>query len=142
MMAGWAFCVRVRSLSGPSHMTRDNFCDSASSTSWKISRAGGNASASALPMPTAWLPCPGNRNARVIVIADKPRASLQVKRSKSIRLIQLLLHQYAGHRAIADALIKLHHRRIGCAHCQMHLGGAMRREPLFGRAHQIAAHAF
>src|SRR6185437_3619974 len=38
----------------------------ASSISSKVSRAGAKASASALPMPTAWLPCPGKMNARVM----------------------------------------------------------------------------
>src|SRR5262249_37431829 len=33
------------------------------STSSNTCRAAGKASASALPMPTAWLPCPGNTNA-------------------------------------------------------------------------------
>ncbi len=66
MIAGWAFSVRTRSLSGPSHISFDSFWFSASSTSWKTARAGAKASASALPMPTAWEPCPGKMNARVM----------------------------------------------------------------------------
>src|SRR5271163_1827889 len=66
MIAGWAFSVRTKSLSGPSHISRESFCCSASSTSSKTSRALANASASALPMPTAWLPCPGKMKARAI----------------------------------------------------------------------------
>ncbi len=44
-------------------MIADSFSPSAASTSSNTARAAGNASASALPMPTAWLPCPGNTNA-------------------------------------------------------------------------------
>src|ERR1700748_3816469 len=71
MMAGWAFSVRVRSASGPSHISLESFWESASSTSWNTSRAGAKASARSLPMPTFWLPCPGKRNARVITGRDK-----------------------------------------------------------------------
>ena len=45
--AGWVFSVSVRSRSNPSNISRDSFCDSASSISWNVSRAAGNASASA-----------------------------------------------------------------------------------------------
>ncbi len=65
MIAGWAFSVSVSSASGPSLIMRNRFCPSASSTSPKISRATGEAAASAAPMPTAWLPCPGKMNARM-----------------------------------------------------------------------------
>ncbi len=61
--AGWAFSVRVRSASGPSHMSRDSFWFSAPSTSSNTARAAAKLSASALPMPTAWLPWPGNMKA-------------------------------------------------------------------------------
>ncbi len=64
--AGWAFSVSVSSASGPSHMSCERFWPSASSTSANTARAAGTASASALPMPTAWLPCPGNVNAIAI----------------------------------------------------------------------------
>src|SRR6202042_2015061 len=77
--AGWAFSVRVRSDSGPSHISFDSFWDSASSTSWNTSRAGAKASARSLPMPTFWLPCPGKRNARVIAGRDKSRGLAGVK---------------------------------------------------------------
>ncbi len=105
MMAGWAFSVRVRSLSGPSHISLDSFCDSASSTSWKTSRAGAKASASALPMPTVWLPCPGKRNARVIVRRDKSRGRSQVKRRLNDSIcLPVLSIRLLGSRAIADAI--------------------------------------
>ncbi|MGY4295876.1 hypothetical protein ACVWXN_003971 [Bradyrhizobium sp. i1.4.4] len=43
-----------------------SFSPSAASTSSNTARATGKASAKALPMPTAWDPCPGNVNAAVI----------------------------------------------------------------------------
>ncbi len=63
MIAGWALAVSTSSSSGPSRMIRDRFCPSASSTSSNTSRATALASASSAPMPTLWLPCPGNTNA-------------------------------------------------------------------------------
>ena len=75
MIAGWAFSVRTRSDSGPSHISRDRRWESASSTSSKASRAGANASATALPMPTAWLPCPGKINALTSVLRCSPLKS-------------------------------------------------------------------
>ena len=65
IIAGCAFSVRVSSLSGPSHIRRNRCWPSASSISSNTARAIGLASASALPMPTAWLPCPGKINARI-----------------------------------------------------------------------------
>ena len=59
MIAGCAFSVSFSSSSGPSHISRNRFWPSASSTSSNTSRAGRLAPASAAPMPTAWLPCPG-----------------------------------------------------------------------------------
>ena len=56
MIAGCAFSVSLRSSSGPSRISRNRFCPSASSTSAKTSRAARLASASAAPMPTDWLP--------------------------------------------------------------------------------------
>ena len=50
--AGCALAVSVSSDSGPSNISCESFCDSAASTRSKTSRAAGNASASALPMPT------------------------------------------------------------------------------------------
>ena len=47
-------------------MIADSFSPSAESTSSNTARAAGKASARALPMPTAWEPCPGNVNAAVI----------------------------------------------------------------------------
>ena len=64
--AGWAFSVRIRSDSGPSLINFERFCFSASSTSWKTSRAVTNASARSEPMPTAWEPCPGKTKARLM----------------------------------------------------------------------------
>ena len=63
MMAGWAFSVRVSASLGPSHMMADSFWPSAASTSSNTSLAAEWAAASSLPMPTSWLPCPGNTNA-------------------------------------------------------------------------------
>ena len=51
--AGCALAVSVSSASGPSNMSWERFCDSAASTRSNTSRAAGNASARALPMPTA-----------------------------------------------------------------------------------------
>src|SRR5690349_21585713 len=47
-------------------MIAESFWPSASSTSSKTARASGKASPRSLPMPTAWLPCPGNVNAMAI----------------------------------------------------------------------------
>ena len=69
--AGWAFSVRVSSRPGPPRSSPDSFSPSASSTSSKTARASGKASASALPMPTAWLPWPGKVNATVIRLARR-----------------------------------------------------------------------
>src|SRR6516164_2182105 len=52
--AGWAFSVKVSSLSGPSNIKRERRCDKVSSTSSNRSRAAGKASARLRPMPTAW----------------------------------------------------------------------------------------
>src|ERR1044071_8950363 len=82
MMAGWAFSVRVRSASGPSHISLLSFWDKASSTSWNTWRAALKASASSLPMPTFWLPWPGKRKALVIAGRDKSRGARQVKLGK------------------------------------------------------------
>ncbi len=68
--AGWVFSVSVRSRSNPSNISRDSFCDSASSISWNVSRAAGNASASARPMPTACEPWPGKTKARVMCVGS------------------------------------------------------------------------
>ena len=51
--AGWAFSVRVNWSSGPSRISTDSFCFSASSTSWNTARAGAKAAARSAPMPTA-----------------------------------------------------------------------------------------
>ena len=64
MSAGWAFSVRTSSSPGPSNISRDRPCDSASSTSSKTSRATVEAPARSRPMPTAWEPCPGKTNTR------------------------------------------------------------------------------
>ncbi len=64
--AGWAFSVSWRVSAGPSQMMAVSFSPSAESTSSNTARAAGKASARALPMPTAWEPCPGNVNAAVI----------------------------------------------------------------------------
>ena len=65
LIAGCAFSVSLSSSSGPSRISRNRLCPSASSTSSNTSRAERLAPASAAPMPTAWLPCPGNSNARI-----------------------------------------------------------------------------
>ena len=66
--AGWALAVRVSSSTGPSNISRERFWERAASTSSNTARACGKASARALPMPTAWLPWPGNRKARVMML--------------------------------------------------------------------------
>ena len=66
--AGCALAVRVSSSAGPSNMRRESFWLSASSTSWKVSRAMGKASARSRPMPGAWLPWPGKTKASDIVV--------------------------------------------------------------------------
>ena len=63
MSAGWVFSVKVRASAGPSNISCESFCFSASSTSWNTSRAAGKASARARPMPTVWLPWPGKMKA-------------------------------------------------------------------------------
>ena len=65
MIAGWAFSVSVSASSGPSRITAESFCPSASSTSSNTSRAAALASASSAPMPTFWLPWPGKMNALI-----------------------------------------------------------------------------
>ena len=64
--AGCAFCVSCSVSAGPSQMIVVNFSPNAESTSSNTARAAGNCSASALPMPTAWDPCPGKVNAAVM----------------------------------------------------------------------------
>ena len=66
--AGWAFSVSVKISPGPDHMISESFCPRAASTSSNTARAAGNASANVLPIPTAWLPCPGKINARAMAI--------------------------------------------------------------------------
>ena len=73
--AGWAFSVSVSRSAGPSHMTAVSFSPSASSTSANTLRAAVKLSASALPMPTAWLPWPGKTNAIDIFNPGKVRGS-------------------------------------------------------------------
>src|SRR5690606_30665245 len=72
-------------------MIRDSFSPSASSTSLKTSLASGKASASSRPMPTAWLPWPGNVNA--MVISGAPL--LVVRTGKSGRGGAMLLFRQA-----------------------------------------------
>ena len=74
--AGWAFSVSCRVSAGPSQMMAVSFSPRAASTSSNTARAAGKASANALPMPTAWEPCPGNVNAAVMV-PECPRKSLK-----------------------------------------------------------------
>jgi hypothetical protein len=65
--AGWAFSVSVRSASGPSHMILRQVLGERLVHLGKHPACGGKvAQRSALPMPTAWLPCPGNTNAMLI----------------------------------------------------------------------------
>ena len=72
--AGCAFSVSVSSLSGPSNISRERCCDSASSTSSKSWRAAGKASASAWPMPGVCDPCPGKTKARFMCCCIPLRA--------------------------------------------------------------------
>ena len=73
--AGCAFSVSCRVSAGPSQMMAVSFSPSAASTSSKTARAAGNASESALPMPTAWEPCPGKVNAAVIDAPECPNVA-------------------------------------------------------------------
>ena len=66
MIAACAFSVSLSSSSGPSLISLKRCWFSASSTSPNTSRAAALASARPEPMPTAWLPCPGKRNARMV----------------------------------------------------------------------------
>ncbi len=54
--AGWAFSVRLRSSSGPSHANREIGSPSASSAAANTAAAAGEVSARARPIPTDWLP--------------------------------------------------------------------------------------
>src|SRR5713101_2427898 len=58
-IAGCAFCVAMRSSSGPANMIRDRPTPSAVSIASKTARASGNRSARSFPMPTFCAPCPG-----------------------------------------------------------------------------------
>ena len=64
--AGWAFSVSVSVSAGPSKTMRESLLPSASSTSSNTWRAGAKFAASALPMPTVWLPWPGNTKTTAI----------------------------------------------------------------------------
>ena len=61
--AGCALLVSCSSSASPSHIKVLSFWPSASSTSSNTVLDAANSSASALPMPICWLPCPGNMNA-------------------------------------------------------------------------------
>ena len=79
MIAGWAFSVRVRSVfrafpHQPRQFLRQRVVDFLEHFA-----RGRESSARSLPMPTAWLPCPGKRNARVIAGRDKSRGLARVK---------------------------------------------------------------
>src|SRR5580704_6312771 len=62
-IAGWVISVIRNFSSGPSKHNCDSLKPSASSASSKVWRATEYFSASSLPIPTAWDPWPGNRNA-------------------------------------------------------------------------------
>ena len=74
-IAGCVFSVSRSWSSGPSKIRRLNGSPSASSASANVSRHTSNASASALPIPTACEPCPGKMNAITVSILQKPRCS-------------------------------------------------------------------
>jgi hypothetical protein len=78
--AGWAFSVSCRVSAGPSQIMVVSRCPSAASTSSKTVRAARKASAKALPMPTAWEPCPGKVNAAVINTPEVSWKSLKLGR--------------------------------------------------------------
>src|SRR5271170_6334531 len=77
--AGCALAVSVSSASGPSNTSCESFWPSAASTRANTSRAAGNASQSALPMPTACEPCPGNTRA-VFIPFPYPHISRRAQR--------------------------------------------------------------
>ena len=64
--AGWAFSVSVSVSSGPSHMTRRASGPAPRRPPRTRRGPRREALASSAPMPTAWLPCPGNTNAMAI----------------------------------------------------------------------------
>ncbi len=72
-IAGCVFAVSLSSSSGPSKQSDESRPPSASSALSKIAREAGIAPASALPMPTVCVPCPGNMNA--VFIAVRPAAA-------------------------------------------------------------------
>ncbi len=61
--AGWAFSVRLSSSSGPSQASRLIGSPRAESAAANTAAAAGDAWARAWPMPTNWLPWPGNTKA-------------------------------------------------------------------------------
>src|SRR6476646_6010474 len=70
--AGCAFSVSISVSAGPSKITAESLAPSAASTSANTSQAGAKLSASVLPMPTLWLPCPGKTNADPMPLALFP----------------------------------------------------------------------
>ncbi len=68
--AGWAFSVRLRSSSGPSHASRVMGSPRASSAAANTAAAAGEASARVRPIPTDWLPWPGNTSAIWLISAE------------------------------------------------------------------------
>ena len=72
--AGWAFSVRLRSSSGPSQARRVIGSPSAASAAANTAAAAGEDSARARPMPTNWLPWPGNTSANLAHLAQRSRS--------------------------------------------------------------------
>src|SRR5262245_17097983 len=69
--AGWAFSVRLRASWGPYHARRVIGSPRAASAEANTSAAAGEDSARARPIPTTWLPWPGNTKA-IWLISIKP----------------------------------------------------------------------
>src|SRR5262245_22028973 len=74
--AGCVFAVRPRSASGPSKMTRVRSVSRVAFASSKMALARGEVSEKARPMPAAWHPRPGKRNA---IIAESRGRSPSVE---------------------------------------------------------------
>ena len=75
--AGWAFSVRLSSSSGPSQASRVMGSPRASSAAANTAAAAGEASARARPIPTDWLPWPGNTNAIWLICAKRTAGAVR-----------------------------------------------------------------
>ena len=96
--AGCAFSVRLRSSSGPSHASRVIGSPSASSAAANTAAASGEDLARARPMPTDWLPCPGNTKAIWLIARQRRRDRRLAARQLRACLQESLDRTYARRR--------------------------------------------